>query len=195
MERSRRVHRAARREREDLHRKTTRRLETHAAVVENAPALDATHDWSGLDAVALLDELAAVQDTPIEMALDNEIGAHHSHRGMPLPPELAKAPWGAALPNGLRMAWLLEPRTAEYRLGTPLESRILIHNAGQERRSCSARGHGISRQPQGDRCKGRGHQDGIDGVDDHRAARPVPARAGRIRRGERHRHRHRREQK
>ena len=30
------------------------------------------------------------------------------------------------------MAWLLEPRAAEYRLGTPLNSRILIHNAGKD---------------------------------------------------------------
>jgi beta-lactamase regulating signal transducer with metallopeptidase domain len=91
--------------------------------------LDATHDWSGPDALALLDDLAAAADSPVKMVLDSEI-ERTIHRGEPLPPELASAPWGEALPNGLRMAWLLEPRAAEYRLGTPLESRILIHNAG-----------------------------------------------------------------
>ena len=34
-------------------------------------------------------------------------------------------------PTGLRMAWLLEPHTAEHRLGTPLKSRILFHNSGK----------------------------------------------------------------
>jgi beta-lactamase regulating signal transducer with metallopeptidase domain len=91
--------------------------------------LDATRDWSGLDALALLDDLAAVEDSPIKMVLDKEM-ERTIHEGMPLPPELAAAPWGKALPNGLRMAWLLEPRAAAYRLGTPLECRILIHNAG-----------------------------------------------------------------
>ena len=51
---------------------------------------------------------------------------------MTLKPALENAPWGEALPNGLRVACLLEPRVAEHRLGTPLKMRLLVHNAGQE---------------------------------------------------------------
>ncbi|MDB5350245.1 MAG: hypothetical protein JWN86_1492 [Planctomycetota bacterium] len=105
--------------------KTTPQLE------KMLPRFDASHDWTGPDAVALLDELAAVQDTPIKMALDQE-EALVIRTGTPLPPALANAPWGEALSNGLRMAWLLEPRAREHRLGTPLKSRILIHNAGKQ---------------------------------------------------------------
>ncbi len=94
------------------------------------PRFDASRDWNAQDAVALLDELAAVQGTPITMALDQEAESI-VREGAPLPPALASAPWGEAQANGLRMAWLLEPRAAEYALGTPLKARILIHNAGK----------------------------------------------------------------
>ncbi len=95
------------------------------------PRFDATRDWTGPQAVALLDELAAIQDSPISMALDDEM-QQTMRTGAPLPPDLATAPWGQALPSGLRMAWLLEPRAAEHRIGTPLKARILIHNSGKE---------------------------------------------------------------
>jgi len=94
------------------------------------PRFDGSRDWSGPDAVALLDELAALQDTPIGMALDHESDGI-IRTGTPLPAQLANAPWGEALSNGLRLAWLLEPRAAEHRLGTPLTARILIHNSGK----------------------------------------------------------------
>jgi hypothetical protein len=94
------------------------------------PRFDASRDWNAQDAVALLDELAALQTTPISMALVHE-NEGIIRTGATLPRELANAPWGEALPNGLRLAWLLEPRAAEYRLGTPLKSRILIHNSGK----------------------------------------------------------------
>ncbi|MEX2286164.1 MAG: M56 family metallopeptidase [Planctomycetaceae bacterium] len=103
---------------------------TTPQLLKMLPRLDATRDWSGQEAVALLDELAAVQDTPIKMAVEKEV-ERTMHTGAPLQPELADAPWGEALPNGLRMAWLLGPRAAEHRLGTPLKSRILFHNAGK----------------------------------------------------------------
>jgi hypothetical protein len=95
------------------------------------PRFDASHDWSPQDAVALLDELAALQDSPIEMAVDHE-SQQTIRTGKPLPPALANAPWGEPLTNGLRLAWLLEPRAAEYPLNTALTSRVLIHNAGKE---------------------------------------------------------------
>ncbi len=103
--------------------------ETTPQLLKMLPRFDATRDWSVQEALALLDALAAVQGTPIRMFLDDEF-KRTVRAGAPLPPELANAPWGEALANGLRMAWLLEPRAAEYRLGTPLKSRILIHNAG-----------------------------------------------------------------
>jgi hypothetical protein len=103
---------------------------TTPQLLKMLPRFDATHDWSGKDALALLDELAAVESAPIWAYLNFEM-QRTIITGAPLPPELANAPWGKALPNGLRLAWLLEPRTAEHRLGTPLKSRILIHNSGK----------------------------------------------------------------
>jgi hypothetical protein len=52
--------------------------------------------------------------------------------GPPLRKELENAPWGSTLPNGLRVACLLEPRAPEHRLGTALKMRIVVHNAGKE---------------------------------------------------------------
>ncbi|HWE96523.1 MAG TPA: M56 family metallopeptidase [Tepidisphaeraceae bacterium] len=104
--------------------------QTTPQLLKMLPRFDASHDWGGQEAAALLDELATLQDTPIAMALDNEKEGV-IRTGTPLPPDLANAPWGEAKPNGLRMAWLLEPRTAEHRLGTPLKSRILIQNSGK----------------------------------------------------------------
>jgi len=104
--------------------KTTPQLETML------PRFDASHDWSGPEAVALLDEVAAVQDSVIRMALEQE-GIGIIRQGTPLPPELENAPWGRPLTNGLRLAWLLEPRGAEHPLGTQLQARPIIHNAGK----------------------------------------------------------------
>jgi beta-lactamase regulating signal transducer with metallopeptidase domain len=94
------------------------------------PRFDASHDWGAQEAVALLAELSAIQGTPIGMALDDE-AQRIIGMAKPLPPHLADAPWGKAQPNGLRLAYLLEPRAAEHRLNTPLKGRILIHNAGE----------------------------------------------------------------
>lgn len=104
--------------------------ETRPGLEKLLPRFDATRDWSGEEAVGLLDELAALQDTPIAMALDQErLGLVQT--GTPLPADLSNAPWGKALPNGLRHAWLLEPRAAEQRLGSALKARVLIHNSGK----------------------------------------------------------------
>src|SRR5207245_6494064 len=83
--------------------------ETTPQLEKMLPRFDASHDWTGPDAVALLDELAAVQATPINMALAHEF-ERTIRTGAPLPPELASAPWGETHPSGLRVAWLLEPR-------------------------------------------------------------------------------------
>jgi beta-lactamase regulating signal transducer with metallopeptidase domain len=94
------------------------------------PRLNATRDWTAAEIVALLDDIAAVTSIPLATTLE-ETQTRTFQSGTPLPPELASAPWGKAEPNGLRMAWLLEPRAAAYRLNTPLKSRILIHNEGE----------------------------------------------------------------
>ncbi len=94
--------------------------------------IDVTRDWSRDEAVKLLDEVAAIYPSLPEWVEDEPRftlgGAIVT--GQPLPDELKNAPWGEAQPNGLRVAWLLEPRALKYRLGTPLKSRILFHNAG-----------------------------------------------------------------
>lgn len=87
-------------------------------------------DLSAADTVTLLDDIAAANDIPLETTLE-KIGRDTFRAGTPLPKELASAPWGEAQANGLRMAWLLDPRAAEYRLNTPLKSRILLHNSGK----------------------------------------------------------------
>jgi beta-lactamase regulating signal transducer with metallopeptidase domain len=92
---------------------------------------DATRDWTGLDALALLDTIAAVQTTPVGMALEQETN-RVIRTGKPLPQELAKAPWGEPWFNGLRLAWLFGSGADEYPRGTPLPARVLIHNSGKE---------------------------------------------------------------
>ena len=49
-----------------------------------------------------------------------------------MPTSLEKVAWGAPLASGLRMAYVLEPGVAEYRTGTVVSARILIHNSGNE---------------------------------------------------------------
>lgn len=105
--------------------------ETTPKLEKMLPRFDASHDWPAQEAATLLDELAELESTPVSMTLENE-GELTVRTGTPLPPQLATAPWGAPQPNGLRLAWLLEPRTAEHRLGTPLKARVLIHNAGKQ---------------------------------------------------------------
>ena len=93
--------------------------------------LDGTRDWQPAEASALLSDIAAVSDSPLIVGLE-ETAAAKIEGGPSLGKELESAPWGEALPNGLRVACLLEPSAAEYRLGTPLKMRILIHNTGKE---------------------------------------------------------------
>ena len=69
--------------------------QTTPQLLKMLPRFDATRDWTGQDALTLLDELAALQDTPISMALENEY-QNTIRKGTPLPPELASAPWGQA---------------------------------------------------------------------------------------------------
>jgi hypothetical protein len=104
--------------------------ETTPRFLEMLRRLDPARDWTGAEGLALLDDVAALQTIPIGLALDRE-NLHTLHTGSPLPAVLAKAPWGAPHANGLRLAWVLEPRTREHRLGTALQARILIHNSGK----------------------------------------------------------------
>ena len=95
------------------------------------PQFDSTRDWTPSDTVALIDAVSEIQSGPLTTALwaaeENMI-----RTGEPLPTVLADAPWGRPSPDGLRVAWLLEPRAKEYPLGTPLRSRILVHNSGDK---------------------------------------------------------------
>ncbi|MBN2294292.1 MAG: DUF1549 domain-containing protein [Pirellulales bacterium] len=95
--------------------------------------IDTSHDWTQVDAAALLDDVTAVYADLPKWAIDlpRFSIAQSIRTGQPLPAGLKDAPWGKAQPNGLRTAWLLEPRAKQYRLGMPLKSRILFHNTGK----------------------------------------------------------------
>ena len=95
------------------------------------PRFDATGDWTQSDAIALFDDISAIHSIPLNNTLD-AAAENIIHAGEPLPAELAGAAWGQPSPDGLRVAWLLEPRAKEYPLGTSLKSRILVHNSGKK---------------------------------------------------------------
>ena len=112
----------------------------HNPTDERAPKLaellkrmDMSRDWTQADAVALLDDVTAIYASLPEWAEDltRFTIAEIIRTGQPLPAELEDAPWGEAQPNGLRAAWLLDPRAQQHRLNSPLKSRILFHNAGK----------------------------------------------------------------
>lgn len=104
--------------------------ETVPKLKEILPRLDATHDWKASDAIALLDEMAAVQDSPLKTAAE-KMTAATIRKGEPLPEKFAKVIWGETQPNGLRAAWMLEPGGAEHRVGTALKARLLVQNTGK----------------------------------------------------------------
>jgi beta-lactamase regulating signal transducer with metallopeptidase domain len=95
------------------------------------PRLDASRDWTPAEVITLFDDIAAVTPIPLETMLE-DIEQHSFQTGSPLPPALANAPWGETNKNGLRTALLIEPRSGEHPLDTPLKARILIHNAGKD---------------------------------------------------------------
>jgi beta-lactamase regulating signal transducer with metallopeptidase domain len=97
------------------------------------PRFDATHDWTQSDAIGLLNDISTVDkyNIPICTTLD-AIENDTIRSGEPLPAELADAPWGRPTPDGLRVAWLLEPRAKAYPLGMALKSRVLVHNSGKK---------------------------------------------------------------
>ncbi|MDZ4687695.1 MAG: hypothetical protein SH850_21700 [Planctomycetaceae bacterium] len=93
------------------------------------PRLDATHDWKSADAIALLDEIAAVKDSPLTMAVWK--GTMHTIRkGEALPAKFADAAWSGGQAKALRAAWVLEPGAAEHRIGAALKARLLVWNPG-----------------------------------------------------------------
>ncbi len=95
------------------------------------PRFETAGDWTQSDAIALLDDISAIHSIPLRTTLD-AAAERIILKGEPLPAELAAAAWGQPAANGLRVAWLLEPRAKEYPLGTSLKSRILLHNSGKE---------------------------------------------------------------
>lgn len=91
---------------------------------------DASRDWTPAEAAALLDEIAAI--TPRAEWAMRAVTERQIHPGKPLPRELADAPWGEPAANGLRMAWLLEPRAPAHALDSVMRSRVLFHNTGKK---------------------------------------------------------------
>jgi hypothetical protein len=59
------------------------------------PRLDASHDWAPSEVIRLFDDIAAITKIPLETMLE-DIHQHSFQTGSPLPPALAKAPWGDA---------------------------------------------------------------------------------------------------
>ncbi|MEQ1828832.1 MAG: M56 family metallopeptidase, partial [Pirellula sp.] len=94
------------------------------------PRLDATHDWKSADAIALLDEVAGIQDSPLSPAPWKGTRDTIRH-GDALPKKYADVRWGEEQPSGLRAAWVLEPSMAEHRIGTAMKARLLVQNSGQ----------------------------------------------------------------
>jgi hypothetical protein len=96
-----------------------------------APRIDATRDWKPDEVIALMDDIASISSGPLD-AMRERMEERTFSTGQPLPNSLVSAPWSAVQPSGLRLAWLLEPRTAEHPLGSALKSRILIQNMGKD---------------------------------------------------------------
>jgi hypothetical protein len=96
--------------------------------------IDMSRDWTQAKTAALLDDTTDIYDKLPKWAEDLQRFsiAESIRTGQPLPQELNDAPWGEMQPNGLRVAWLLQPRAKQYHLNTPLTSRILFHNAGKK---------------------------------------------------------------
>jgi beta-lactamase regulating signal transducer with metallopeptidase domain len=104
----------------------------HEQSVKLEPVLkkcDASRDWTPAEAAALLDEIAAI--TPRAEWAMRANTERKIHPGKPLPGELANAPWGKPAENGLRIAWLLEPRAKTQALDSVMKSRVLFHNTGK----------------------------------------------------------------
>lgn len=97
---------------------------------EILPRLDATHEWKPADAIALLDEVAGVQDSPLQTAAEKSTSAT-IRQGKALPEKFVDVAWGETQPNGLRAAWVLEPGAAGHRMGTALMARRLVQNTGK----------------------------------------------------------------
>ena len=95
------------------------------------PRFGPAGDWKPADVVALLDDITAVTTVPLDTTMKH-LSQHTLQHGQPLPATMEKADWGKPLAGGLRMACLLEPRAAEYHLGTEVKARILLHNSGKE---------------------------------------------------------------
>jgi beta-lactamase regulating signal transducer with metallopeptidase domain len=97
--------------------------------------LDATHDWKPANAIALLDEVAGVQDTLLEPTPWK--GSRQTIRkGEVLPKKYADATWGEEQPSGLRAAWVLESSAMEssameHRVGAAIKARLLVQNRRQ----------------------------------------------------------------
>ncbi|MFO0978780.1 MAG: M56 family metallopeptidase [Planctomycetaceae bacterium] len=88
-------------------------------------------DWKQEDIAKLFDDIAEVSTIPLERTM-NAIRENSLQRGLPIPASMDNLNWGEALPGGLRMAWMLEPRAEEYHRSSALKSRVILHNSGDK---------------------------------------------------------------
>ncbi|MBL8891242.1 MAG: DUF1549 domain-containing protein [Planctomycetaceae bacterium] len=95
------------------------------------PRFANANDWKPADVVALLDDIAMANSIPLETTL-MYLSQHKLYPGMRLPKSLENVDWGAPLPSGLRMAYVLSPLAESYHLGSEVKARIIFHNAGSE---------------------------------------------------------------
>lgn len=108
--------------------------ERAAPLSELHKRMDVSRDWTPQEAVSLLNDVTDVYASLPKWAEDiSRFTISDAIRtGEPLPAELRDSPWGEAHPNGLRVAWRLDPQQSEHPLGTALKSRILYHNTGEK---------------------------------------------------------------
>ncbi len=88
-------------------------------------------DWKQRDVEELFNDIAEVSTIPLERTM-NAIRENTFQRGLPIPASMNNLNWGEALPGGLRMAWVLEPRAERYHQSSALKSRVILHNSGDK---------------------------------------------------------------
>ena len=130
----RRSCRPARRQGEGVRSPQHRRFAGRPVCEKNGAAVaadcDAARDWTPAEVVALLDDIAAVTD---DSAGDHDGGSSWPHRSRPACrcPVNWPAHRRAGRPSGPAHGLAAGAAHPQYRLGTPLKSRILLHNSGR----------------------------------------------------------------
>jgi hypothetical protein len=102
---------------------------------------DTSRDWTPTEVVELLDEVTVIAPAPVSwVELSMDLDDWNSVKtGQPLPIELTSAAWGEPDANGLRSAWLLEPRGGAVSAWLDPESSRAFPKCGQGAGRLSAR--------------------------------------------------------